>query len=201
MLFRSVNGSGRLPVNGTNSPLDSGALYPPVSGPQPVMANGLPRSAEASAAVSRGTGPMGVPSREAPGSMAGSASSPRDLPSEPMGRLMDDTDLLARPGAERPITGPQAAVPPVTWAFPAPVPTFTPTGETGPSRFAGEPGPAEVRGAMDRPAGSPPPDVIAAELAGWASGELPGQASEQLASWAAAEAPGGRALNRSRSAR
>jgi hypothetical protein len=165
----SVNGSGRLPVNGTGSPLDSGALYPPVSGPQPVMANGSPRAAEASAP-------------------------------EPMARLMDDTDPRARPAVERPVTGPQAPVPPVTRAFPAPVPTFTPIGETGPGGFAGEPGPAEPRGAMDRPAASPP-DVIAAELAGWASGELPGQASEQLASWAAAEAPGGRALNRSRSAR
>jgi hypothetical protein len=165
----SAVGSGRLPVNGTGSPLDSGALYPPVSGPQPVMANGSPRSAEASAP-------------------------------EPMARLMDDTDPRARPAVERPVTGPQAPVPPVTRAFPAPVPTFTPIGETGPGGFAGEPGPAEPRGAMDRPAASPP-DVIAAELAGWASGELPGQASEQLASWAAAEAPGGRALNRSRSAR
>jgi hypothetical protein len=167
---RPVNGSGRLPVNGPGSPLDSGALYPPVSGPQPVMANGSPRSAEASA-------------------------------SEPMARLMEDTDPHARPAAERPVTGgPQAPAPPVTRAFPAPVPTFTPIEETGPGGFAGEPGPAEPRAAVDRPAASPP-DVIAAELAGWASGELPGQASEQLASWAAAEAPGGRALDRSRSAR
>lgn len=211
---RPVNGSGRLPVNGTNSPLDSGSLYPPVSGPQPVMANGSPRSAEASAAGSRGAGPSGpmrAPFREAPagvasvanGSGPGSAPAPRDVPSEPMARLMDDTDPLARPAPapERPITGPQAPVPPVTRAFPAPVPTFTPIGEAGPGGLAAEPGPAEPRGAMDRPAGSPPPDVIAAELAGWASGELPGQASEQLASWAAAEAPGSRALNRSRSAR
>ena len=89
--------------------------------------------------------------------------------------------------------------PPVTRAFPAPVPTFTPIGETGPGGLAAEPGLAEPRGGLDRSAGSPP-DVMTAELAGWASGELPGQASEQMASWAA-EAPGGRALNRSRSAR
>lgn len=171
-----ATGSGRLPVNGTNSPLDSGSLYPPVSGPQPVMANGSPRSAGV-AGVGNGSGP-------------GSAPAPRDVPSEPMARLMDDTDPLARPAPERPVTGPQA-----------PVPTFTPIGEAEPGVLTAEPGPAEPRGALDRSAGSPPPDVIAAELAGWASGELPGQASEQLASWAAAEAPGDRALNRSRSTR
>jgi hypothetical protein len=211
---RPVNGSGRLPVNGTNSPLDSGSLYPPVSGPQPVMANGSPRSVTASAGGFGGagpSGPTGVPSREVPagvasvanGSGPGSAPAPRDVPSKPMARLMDDTDPLARyaPAPERPITGPQAPVPPVTRALPAPVPTFTPIGEAGPGGLTAEPGPAEPRAAMDRPAGSPPPDVIAAEMAGWASGELPGQASEQLASWAAAEAPGGPALNRSRSAR
>jgi hypothetical protein len=211
---RPVNGSGRPPVNGSNSPLDSGSLYPPVSGPQPVMANGSPRSAEAGPAWSRGAAPlgsMGIPAREAPagpagagnGSGPGSAPAPHDVPSEPMAPLSDDTDPLARaaPGPERPITGPQAPVPPVTRAFPAPVPTFTPIGETRPGGLTAEPGPAEPRGALDRPAGSPPPDVMPADLAGWASGELPGQASEQLASWAAAEAPGGRALDRSRSAR
>jgi hypothetical protein len=215
---RPVNGSnpGRLPVNGSNSPLDSGSLYPPVSGPQPVMANGTPRPAEASVAMSRGagpSGPMGIPSREAPaavttvanGSGPGATPAPRDVPSEPMARLTDDTDPLARtaPPPERPVTAPQAPlppVPPVTRAFPAPVPTFTPIGETGPGGLTAEPRPGDPRGGLDRPAG-PPPDVIAAELAGWASGELPGQASEQLASWAAADAPGGRALNRSRSAR
>lgn len=210
---RPVNGSGRLPVNGSNSPLDSGSLYPPVSGPQPVMANGSPRSAEADPGRSRGaapSGPLGIPAREAPagpagaghGSGPGSAPAPRDVPSEPMARLSDDTDPLARtaPAPERPVTGPQAPVPPVNRAFPAPVPTFTPIGETRPGGLTAEPGPAEPRGALDRTAGSPP-DVMTAELAGWASGELPGQASEQMASWAAAEAPGGRALNRSRSAR
>jgi hypothetical protein len=208
---RPVNGTGRLPVIGSNSPLDSGSLYPPVSGPQPVMANGSPRSVEAGPGRSRGaapSGPMGVPAREAPVSVAngsgpGSAPAPRDVPSEPMGRLIDDTDPLARtaPAPERPLTAPQAPVPPVTRAFPAPVPTFTPIEETRPGGLAAEPGPTEFRGALDRPAGSPPPDVMTAELAGWASGELPGQASEQMASWAAADAPGGRALNRSRSAR
>jgi hypothetical protein len=204
---RPVNGSGRLPVNGPDSPLDSGALYPPVSGPQPVMANGSPRPADGGTAASRGAGSVGVPAREAPGSvtsaaassMAGSAPAPRDVPSENMVRLVDDTDPHVRPAtaAERPVGGPQA---PVTQAFPGPVPTFTPSGEAGPAGLAGEPGRAEPRGSMDSPAGSQPPDVIAAELAGWASGELPGQASEQLARWAAAEAPGGRALNRPRSA-
>ncbi len=211
---RPVNGSGRPPINGSNSPLDSGSLYPPVSGPQPVMANGSPRSAEAGPARSRGAAPsgsMGIPAREAPagpagaghGSGPGAAPAPRDVPSEPMVRLIDDTDPLARtaPAPERPVTGPQAPVPPVTRAFPAPVPTFTPIGETRLGGLTAEPGPAEPRGTLDRPAGSPPPDVMTAELAGWASGELPGQASEQMASWAAAEAPGGRALNRSRSAR
>ena len=171
---RPVNGVGRPPVNGVGSPLDSGSLYPPVSGPQPVMANGT-RPVEASAA----------------------------MPSEPMPRLIDDTDPRARTASvpERPVTGPQAPVPPVTRAFPAPVPTFTPIGETGPGGLGAEPGPAQPRGGLDRPVSAPPPDVMAAELAGWASGELPGQASEQLASWAAADAPGGRALNRSRSAR
>jgi hypothetical protein len=208
----SASPAAGLPVNGPNSPLDSGSLYPPVSGPQPVMGNGSPRPAPASTAGFRDagpSGPMSVPSREAPagvasaanGSGPGSAPAPRDVPSEPMARLMDDTDPLARPTPERPVTGPQAPVPPVTRAFPAPVPTFTPIGEAGPGGFTAEPGPAEPRGAMDRPAGSPPPDVIAAEMAGWASGELPGQASEQLASWAAADTSGGRALNRSRSAR
>ena len=171
---RPVNGVGRPPVNGVGSPLDSGSLYPPVSGPQPVMANGT-RPVEASAA----------------------------MPSEPMPRLIDDTDPRARTASvpERPVTGPQAPVPPVTRAFPAPVPTFTPIGETGPGGLGAEPGPAQPRGGLDRPVSAPPPDVMAAELAGWASGELPGQASEQMASWAAAEAPGGRALNRSRSVR
>jgi hypothetical protein len=188
-------------ASASNSPLDSGSLYPPVSGPQPVMANGSPRSAEAGPARSRGAAPSG-PVSVANGSGPGSAPAPRDVPSEPMARLIDDTDPLARtaPAPERPITGPQAPVPPVTRAFPAPVPTFTPIGETRPGGFTAEPGPAEPRGALDRPAGSPP-DVMTAELAGWASGELPGQASEQMASWAAADAPGGRALDRSRSAR
>ena len=221
---RPVNGSGHLPVNGASCPSDSGALrpsdsgalYPPVSGPQPVVANGSPRPGEASAA-SRGpgpAGPIGMPSRDGmaagPGGGAGvanggagSAPAPRDVPSEPMVRLVDDTDPHARPAAaaERPITGPQAPVPPVTRAFPAPVPTFTPIGETGAAGFAGEPGPGEPRGAVDPLAGSQPSDVIAAELAGWASGELPGQASEQLASWASADAPSGRPLNRPRFAR
>ncbi len=176
---RTVNGSGHLPVNGASRPSGSGSLYPPVTGPQPVMANGSPHPAEAS------------------------TPAPRDVPSEPMVRLVDDTDPRVRPApaAERPVTGPQAPVPPVTRAFPAPVPTFTPIGETGPAGRPGEPGPADPRGAMDPSAGSQPPGIIAAELAGWASGELPGQASEQLASWATADAPGGRALNRSRSAR
>jgi hypothetical protein len=222
---RSVSGSGHLPVNGAARPpdngalrpSDSGALYPPVSGPQPVMANGSPHPGQASAA-SRGpgpAGPIGMPSRDgmtagpgggagvANGGGAGSAPAPRDVPSEPMVRLVDDTDPHARPAAaaERPITGPQAPVPPVPPAFPAPVPTFTPIGETGPAGLAGEPGPGEPWGAVDPLAGSEPPDVIAAELAGWASGELPGQASEQLASWASADAPGGRALKRPRFAR
>ena len=137
------------------------------------------------------------------GGGAGSAPAPRDVPSEPMVRLMDDTGPHARAAAagERPITGPQAPVPPVTRAFPAPVPTFTPIGETGAAGLAGEPGPGEPPGAADPLAGSQPPDVIAAELAGWASGELPGQASEQLASWAGTDAYGGRAPNRPRFAR
>ena len=202
---RTVNGSGHPPVNGALRPSDSGSLYPPVSGPQPVMANGSPHPAEASAAPARGPGPggpIGLPSRDGmvgagsmasvAGGVAGSAPAPRDVPSEPMVRLVDDTDPRVRPApaAERPVTGPQA-----------PVPTFTPIGETGPAGRPGEPGPADLRGPMDPSAGSQPPDIIAAELAGWASGELPGQASEQLASWATADTPGGWALNRSRSAR
>jgi hypothetical protein len=220
---RPVNGSGRPSVNGMGSPLDSGALYPPVSGPQPVMANGSPRPAETGSAGPRRAGPLGAPVRDematvapagaAPSGLAsvsngsvagggpgGSAAGPRDVPSEPMARLMDETDPHGRSGTERPVSQSQA---PVTRAFPAPtpapvsVPTFTPIGDDG---RAGEPISAEPRGGIDPSAGSPP-DVIAAELAGWASGELPGQASEQLASWGATDGPGGRALNRSRSAR
>jgi hypothetical protein len=234
----SVNGSGHLPVNGAPRPSDSGAMYPPVSGPQPVMTNGQPAMANrqpvranaqavfaggpptmanGSAAMASGSsypaeagamtrvaGPAGVPSRDvglagATGG-AGSAPSPRDVPSEPMVRLVDDTDPGVRSGSatERPVTGPQAVAPPITRAFPAPVPTFTPIGETRPAGFTAEPGPAEPRSSLDQPAGSPP-DVMAAELAGWASGELPGQSSE-LASWTGTDAPG-RALGRSRSAR
>ena len=243
----SVNGSGHLPVNGAPRPSDSGAMYPPVSGPQPVMSNGQPAMANgqpvrasgqavfaggppamangssypaeagAMTRVAGAAGPVGatsrdgglaaangVPSRDvglaAATGGAGSAPSPRDVPSEPMVRLVDDTDPSVRSGSatERPVTGPQTSAPPVTRAFPAPVPTFTPIGETRPAGFTAEPGPAESRGPLDQPAGSPP-DVMAAELAGWASGELPGQASE-LASWTGTDAPG-RALGRSRSAR
>jgi hypothetical protein len=190
---RPVNVGGRLAVNGHPRPSASGALYPPVSGPQPVMVNGShPAEASAAAARSAAAGP-------------GPALAPRDVPPEPMVRLLDDTDPSARPvGAEHPATSPQAAPAPapVNRVFPAPVPTFTPIGETGPTGYNGDPGPADHRGLLD-PSATPQdsPDVMAAELAGWASGELPGQASEQMASWAAADGPGARALNRSRSAR
>jgi hypothetical protein len=235
---RPVIGAGHLPVNGNPHPSDSGALYPPVSGPQPVMVNGSSHPADASAAAAarsaaavappsfgaglgsaaagRTAGPGGAavsrngmaasgPSVRGadPGSGSGPGPAPslRDVPSEPMARLLDDTDPSARPaGAERPAGSPQAA--PVTRVFPSPVPTFTPIGETGPAGLNGDPGYADHRGPLDGPAvPQESPDVMAAELAGWASGELPGQASEQLASWATADGAGGRALNRSRSAR
>ncbi|HWG12487.1 MAG TPA: hypothetical protein VG268_04360 [Streptosporangiaceae bacterium] len=209
---RSVNGVGHPLVNGNPHPLDSGALYPPVSGPQPVMVSGSSHPAEASAAAAARSAAAAAPPsfRAGPGRVADSrtagfgslAPSPRDVPSEPMARLLDDTDPSARPaGMERPVAGPQATPAPATRVFPAPVPTFTPIGETEPAGFNGDPGHADHRGPLDGPtAPQEPADVMAAELAGWASGELPGQASEQLASWAS-DGAGAHALNRSRSGR
>jgi hypothetical protein len=199
----SVNGNPHPSVNGNPLPSDSGAMYPPVSGPQPVMVNGSSHPAAArNGLATSGTSARGAGSGS--GSGPGPAPSPRDVPSEPMARLLDDTDPSARPaGADRQAAGPQAAPGPVTTrVFPSPVSTFTPIGETGSAGFNGDPGHADHRGPLDGPVAPPEsPDVMAAELAGWASGELPGQASEQLASWGAADGAGARALNRSRTAR
>jgi len=208
-----VNGH---PVNGAVHPPISGPSLPPVSGPQRTMPAGptwtpapLAGPLGAGPAVSGppGPGPAGPglagPDLTAPGHPdaaaslnggPGGAPAPRDVPSEPMVRLVDGPEPGARPaplpdpaplsapvGVDRSGAAPPAPVGPATSAFPA-LGTELP-----PYPGLSEPMPESA-------------DAIAAEMAGWSSGELPGQASEQLASWAAGES-GPRRLRRSRSAR
>ena len=176
----------------------SGPMHPAVSGPQRVLANGSPRpSGPAVASASLGAGPADAAARAAsPAGTAaarnagpGSTPAPRDVPSEPMARLVDGADSGSLPG---PLSAPVAPLSPATAA--------TPNSQAGYAGHSGPLGGAEYPGPGEPPAAQEPPDTMAAELAGWASGELPGQASEQLASWAAGDSGGGR-LRQSRSAR
>jgi hypothetical protein len=232
---RPVNGAMHSQASGPMRPPVSGPMHPPVSGPQRVLANGAPRpsgpaavsgplgAGPADGAVGRGSGPEANPASRNTG--PGAAPSRRDVPSEPMGRLRDETDPGTRPdllsapvGAEHPADEPSSAPASVTRVFPAitadlPGNHGAPAAPQSPAapnsyaehsaylRRAGHQGPAEYP-APGEPMSGPQeaPDAMAAELAGWASGELPGQASEQLASWVAGDS-GGRRLRRSRSAR
>jgi hypothetical protein len=226
---RPVNGAMHSQASGPMRPPVSGPMHPPVSGPQRVLANGAPRpsgpaavsgplgAGPADGAVGRGSGPEANPASRNTG--PGAAPSRGDVPSEPMGRLRDETDPGTRPdllsapvGAEHPADELSSAPAPVTRVFPA-ITADLPGNHGAPAapnsyaehsaylRRAGHQGPAEYP-APGEPMSGPQeaPDAMAAELAGWASGELPGQASEQLASWVAGDS-GGRRLRRSRSAR
>ena len=173
----------------------SGPMHPPVSGPQRVLANGSPRPSGPAVA----SGPVGAGAADTQGARAaglaatpaarnagpGSAPPPRDVPSEPMARLVDGADSGSLPG---PLSAPVAPLSPAT-----------PNGHSGYTGHSGPLGRAEYPGPGEPPGLQESPDAMAAELAGWASGELPGQASEQLASWVAGDS-GGRRLRRSRSA-
>jgi hypothetical protein len=131
------------PLNGTYSQVSlamhaqgSGAMLPPVSGPQRVPANGSAHPAGGGAvsgplgptgpAVSgpigtgpmAGTGPMGTgPAEAGPGNgpaasvsrngRPGATPAPRDVPSAPMVRLLDGTDPATRPGPRFEPAGPR----------------------------------------------------------------------------------------------
>jgi hypothetical protein len=235
------NGSMHPPVSGPQRVLANGASHPSgpaaVSGPRntgPATAPGplntgpgaVPAAfgtGPADGAVARGSGPGANPASRNTG--PGAAPSRRDVPSEPMVRLLDGTDPGTRPdllsapvGAEHPADGPSSAPAPVTRVFPA-IPADRPGNPGGPAappppaapgsyaehsdylRRSGRLGPADYP-APGEPVSGPQEasDAMAAEMAGWASGELPGQASEQLASWVAGDSSG-RRLRRSRSAR
>jgi hypothetical protein len=228
-----VSGPQRVLANGAPRPSGPAAVSGPLgagpaaaAGPLSTGPGAVPGAfgaGPADGAVGRGSGPEANPASRNTG--PGAAPSRRDVPSEPMGRLRDETDPGTRPdllsapvGAEHPADELSSAPAPVTRVFPAitadlPGNHGAPAAPQSPAapnsyaehsaylRRAGHQGPAEYP-APGEPMSGPQeaPDAMAAELAGWASGELPGQASEQLASWVAGDS-GGRRLRRSRSAR